>query len=294
MKKRTLLLFSFIFLILSARSVHAARFSFDPEEHSVGTTGPFVVALLLDSKEPLNALTVKVHLPPNVKVVDFSDADSIINYWIDTPIYDEAKGTFVFSGLIPGGYTGTGARLGVLTLQATSPGVSVLDYDRRETYSYKHGPAGEKLPLSVSPLTLMVVTGKDNIGSLSPDHENPESFKPELVRIPDAESPWHVAFQAQDKGTGIKRYEVSESAKKTSDFNSLEWQAAVSPYRLLNQEFTHYIYVKAIDASGNERVMVVAPINNRAWPLTLLSYILISILVGFGLWKFRAHAQSSH
>ena len=77
-----------------------------------------------------------------------------------------------------------------------------------------------------------------------------------------------MAFSAQDKELGIDYYEVWENNKKY-DINDIgnieeaEWAKTENPHLLKDQNLESYIYVKAVDKAGNERIEVIPP-NKRS------------------------------
>ena len=77
-------------------------------------------------------------------------------------------------------------------------------------------------------------------------------------------------------------YKVAESPYKTDNYDSLSWQDAESPYLLGDQSLTDYIYVKATDKAGNERVEMVLP--QSAGSPSLAFWIIIILLICLITW----------
>ncbi len=117
------------------------------------------------------------------------------------------------------------------------------------------------------------------------DTDPPEDFKPEIAQDPNIfEGKWFLVFVTQDKGSGIDHYEIQETRNKRQGKN---WVEAESPYVLKNQNLRSYIYVKAVDKAGNERVTFVEPKYPMKWyekPF-IWSIIILSIIIGYILWK---------
>lgn len=71
-------------------------------------------------------------------------------------------------------------------------------------------------------------------------------------------------FVAQDKGSGIDYYLIKESAGFIfSKFSP--WKKVDSPYILQDQNLQSYIYLKAVDRSGNTRLVFLKPSNPLPW-----------------------------
>jgi len=125
---------------------------------------------------------------------------------------------------------------------------------------------------------------------------------PEVSRDPNIfDGKWFLVFATQDKGSGIDHYEVLErrelkiqklgfSKEKSlhSKFYILNpWRVAESPYLLKDQELKSYIYVKAIDKAGNERVATLSPRNLLKWYEIwwLWGIIIIGIIIIYAVWR---------
>lgn len=287
--KKTYLTIAFIFLLCPSFVSAENRLYFDLEERVVGINKVFLVALKIDADESVNAVTLRINLPKNLEIVDFSDADSIINYWIEKEAQN--KDRLVVSGLIPGGFKGVGARIGILTLKANATAVSVLSFDPENTLVFKNSPVGEKSYFKLIPSDFEVLEGKDNSGGLGPDVFPPESFSPEIGRFPEDGDPYHVFFQAQDKDSGIYFYEVAESKKEKKNFNSLEWRRAQSPEILEDQSLRSFVYVKAVDKKGLERVVVLSPVNKSSWLAYNFHYIILIVILLVVFWFNKRYAK---
>jgi hypothetical protein len=122
------------------------------------------------------------------------------------------------------------------------------------------------------------------------DNDPPESFAPELGRdLNIFEGKWFLVFATQDKGSGIDRYEAEE--RKTDKVDDGQWKTAESPYVLQDQTLGSYVFVKAVDKKGNQRVAFWAPQqpkivwykNYLIWCI-IIAALFISLLGGM-LWK---------
>jgi hypothetical protein len=253
-----------ILVLVMPQFAAAATLYFDPQERTVGPDVPFDVAVLLDAPRPVNAFDVTVKLPPGIESVSFSDGGSAINYWIQRPTFDEKRHSISFAGIVPGGFTGTAARLVTMTLRAHVTGETLIGFDEQDTDVRQNTPDAAPESLVFSTVSLSVQTGRENLGNFVPDRDAPMPFSPSVVTDPSVGGGLPVVvFATQDTGTGVVQYYVSEQS--TPDPRRAVWQEAVSPYVLSDPTFSSWILVKAVDGAGNERIETLPPHSeNRA------------------------------
>ena len=295
MKKNTFSTTKHIFLttllVLAAtlpqNTAHASTISFDPQEKTVGLTTPFTVGLQIDADKPINTISVSMVFPKNITPVDTSDGNSIINFWIDKPVFDEHTRTLTFSGIIPGGYTGTGGRLILLTLVASSPGKTVLSADAAHSVVYLNTPDAVQDQLSIQPVTLWISPQKDNISNNVPDTVQPEPFSPSLIHVHDTlgNEQTAVVFATQDKGSGIDHYEVRETPPYTWFNAEGSWKTAESPYILEDQNLRSVIEIRAFDKAGNVRLEKIEPLYPFPWYIDIAGLLLITAAI-YIIWIF--------
>lgn len=266
-----LLSFLFVFLWLFPTMVFGARIYFEPQETTVGTEGTFLVAVLLDSShDAINALSVSIDIPEEFVPTDTRDGDSVISLWVDKPKWDEETRKLTFSGLIPGGFLGTYAHLITIELSPTGKlGNGKLSFDSEKTILLRNSVSPEKVALDLENITLSVIAGKENLPVVIIDTDPPEKFTPFITAHEQAfDGNYVVVFGTQDKGSGICCYFVTEKKGiEIRDHTELTWKEAESPYTLEDQSLKSFVYVKAIDKEGNERVAVIVPQS------TVLGYI---------------------
>jgi hypothetical protein len=269
-----------IFLLSAASHAHAATLYFDPQDHDLGLDQNFSLGLMIDADTAVNTFSVSLQFPTSLVPVDTSDGNSIINLWIEKPHYDELTHTLTFSGVIPGGFIGKGGRLLLLKVHTMKAGNFIVDYDKSKTQIFQNTPTADRDTVTTIPVTFAVIQGKENIENILPDTVPPNSFAPVLIHDPLIDNgKWLVAFDTEDKGVGLARFEVSESLSSTTAYDSLTWQTAESPYELHDQKMHSYIYVRAIDKNNNARVEMLGPVSPLPWYERSGSYILVSIIV---------------
>jgi hypothetical protein len=271
----------------------AARLYLEADGTEANQGDSMIAKIKLDNQgECLNAFDVTLSFSENLEFKDFSSGDSIINLWIVRPAQKDAvkinqQRSLNFSGGIPGGYCGSimgdqgesnilGEAVFKVVAAASStaqvnimPGAQVLKNDGLGTAAKL-----ETANLNLNITALPAKNADQWQNRLGEDRNPPEPFVIELFR--DArlyEGRYVLIFSAQDKETGIDRYEVKElssedkQAEKHQSFlrkisiwkKSPVWLAAQSPYLLKDQSLNSYVQVKAVDKAGNERMVEYFP-----------------------------------
>ena len=292
--KRLITAFSILGALVAPAFAYAATLSFTAPQTSVGVGEPFEVNVILDTRNSINAIEAAFIIPTGLELEHTSDGNTIVSLWVERPRYDREARTLAFSGIIPGGFSGTG-RLLTFTLKAERKGTIKLSFDRLRTVAYKNSPDGTLEPTTLQTLTLSAKEGTAPAPELSVDIEPPEAFTPLVTRDPQLyDGAWTLIFATQDKDSGIAYYEVSESPVRMTDPTKLSWTKAESPYRLLGEESAKYIYVRAVDEQGNIRTELYTRTHPLSWLLDLALGILILALILFVLRllrKKRRHAS---
>lgn len=239
---------------LIAKDTSAAGVYFEPQEAIAGTERDFSVGVMIDAENQINAVSVGIFIPPEITLADAVLGNSIINFWVDKPNFDESSGLLTFSGIIPGGFQGEKEPLLIVKFKTTKQeGKTYLNFNKEKTKVYLHTPEGVEDLLKLGSLALTIAKGKENSGVETVDRDPPEDFKPEISRNPNIfGNKWFLVFAAQDKGFGIFRYEVCEGSKR-------KCVPAESPYLLQNQNLNKNIFIKAVDKAGNEKIAALPP-----------------------------------
>lgn len=307
-------------LLMGAPFCDAAKLFVESGQSFAGPGDTLIAKIKLDNQgECLNAFDISVSFSDNLEFGDFSIGNSIISLWISKPSKADAdkinqQKKFSFSGGIPGGYCGSimgdlgeSNILGeaIFKVKTSAPasarimiesGPQVLKNDGRGTAAAVEIVNAE-LAISESSTS----TPDQWQQRLKEDATPPEPFIIELYkdeRLYDGK--YVLIFSAQDKETGIDRYEVMEISQEEKDAENQEsllkkisiwrkkpaWIAAQSPYLLADQSLDSYIRVKAIDKANNERMVeYFPPEEERAkvkkvsyGPVFMLSLFLVIIL----------------
>ncbi len=280
-KFKILILFlSFLTSIFVWRSISAAEIYFVGEQE-IGVGSQFKIDLIIDTQgEVINAVEGSVTFQRGfLGIKEISDGDSVVNFWIQKPKLT-LDNKISFSGITPGGYKGNRGKIFSVIFQSLKEGetefaisdVKILLNDGQATAA-QIKTTDMKIKISGSSKMPESVSLQKN------DNELPETFAPEIAQNPNIfDGQWFLVFAAQDKGSGIDRYEVSEGRG--------EFVVAESPYLLKNQKLDQEIFVRAVDKNGNERTVVLPPKNPRwqyknyiIWLIIILIVAIICLLV---------------
>lgn len=278
-----LIVFMMTFLF-AAGHAHAASLFFEQSGGGVPVNQASELGLFLDTEnEEVNAIEGVVLFPSGILELDeIRDGNSIVNLWVERPrVYETAEDSdgekIFFSGIIPGGYAGSGGLIFSMDVRALEEREVVFEI--REASTLLNDGKGTEAPLTTPPYSFRAssaaVTSSDTSYS---DTDMPEPF--ELIVATDASTfggRYFLVFATQDKGSGMDHYEVREGA---GSFVPTE-----SPYLLRNQEMDGEIAVKAIDKSGNEREVSLPPPKPVIWyEKYWKSIILMGVSFAFLAW----------
>jgi hypothetical protein len=270
-------------------SLRAASFFFETESQLIKPESYFKVELFFDPKgKEVNSLEGEIVLPAGLEVKEILEGDSIVPFWIKKPSLEDGK--VVFSGLIPGGFRGVlgafheGYKPGkVLTLILKSREEKEIEITLQEIKVLLNDGKGTELESEIKPLKITISQKAPEVFGVLPikDLDKPESFQPLISKDPNIfGGKWFLVFVTQDKGSGIDHYEVLESKKQKIEEG--KWLRAESPYLLEDQSLSSYIFVKAVDKAGNERIETIPPTNyspSSSNPFFLVIIILIGLII---------------
>ncbi len=193
----------------------------------------------------------------------------------------------IFSGIIPGGFKGVlspyyqGVKPGkILSLifKTKTTGEDLINL--KDVKVLLNDGLGTQAQSSVLPFQFKITQGAPSIMGLLPikDPDPPESFEPIITQDPNVfEGKWFLVFATQDKGSGVAYYAIHETTRKKdiTRINTKKWVVAESPYLLIDQKLRGFIYVKAVDKAGNERIAFVEPRYPVKWYENLIFWAII-------------------
>lgn len=277
------ILFFLLFGVFS--SVKAAQFFIAPPE-IYGNQEIEVIVGLDTENQMINTVELSLGFSPDDFLIkNVSNGNSIISFWVEEPKFSNEKGEIDFAGIIPGGYFGRGGDLIKIGLVAKKIGTAIFNIKNAKVLL--NDGQGTETKVAISDLKLNVVEASSPAGETSvkmKDIEPPESFTPQIVQDSNIfGGKYSLVFATQDKKSGIDHYEVQE--KRAFEifglkFGKTKWTIAVSPYLLIDQNLKSYIYVKAVDRAGNERIAVLPP-QKLAWYENYSLWVIIILLIIF-------------
>lgn len=275
-------------------TVYGASFLFEPLTADIGVGEEIEVIVQFDAKDTtINAISGEVVVPQeHIDIVAIDTGNSFIPIWIERPALNEAE-TIIFSGIIPGGFRGMidpstsaeymPAELFRMIVRGSSVGTGAVAFGDRELFL--HDGAGTQATSSATALTFQV-EGINDTRIVRNDITPPEPFTVSLERDEVLfGNRYFIVFNAQDKQSGVRYYEVQEGGGK--------WQQTESPYELKDQSRTNRVLVKAVDGAGNVRIVEAVPgkeSHRDTWILGIGSLLLL-----FGcLWLYYRRQHKHH
>ncbi len=262
--------------------VNAARLYFETGKTEVGIGQETEITLYVDSDEKtINALEGEINIPNYLSVESIRDGDSIIAFWGERP-YLQNNQKIIFSGVVPGGWKGSKAKLFSIIAKTKNEGTGTFSISNAKVL-LNDGKGTETL-VSTESLSFSI----DETIALTPtifdyeDDESPELFIPSIVQDPDIfENDYFLVFVAQDKGSGIDYYEALETKKILKDEEVGVWQRTESPYRIIDQTLKSFIYIRAIDRAGNSQIALIEPEKPTRDSIPIIIFIVLVIVITF-------------
>lgn len=276
----------------------AARLYFEPDQGTFSSETVLPVYLRIDTeKERINTIEAYIRFSEDIFDVErLSDGNSIISLWVERPSANanNVNGQIMFSGIIPGGYEEKDGLVLKIFLKSKKEGSGWIGVEPNSRVLL-HDGQGTPSDLTVSQAVFDIQAA--GLSFLIPqDNDLPEPFTPHIARdstIFDGE--WFLVYATQDKGSGIDHYEIHETTriqilKDTKEIlprKDAKWVVAESPYSLRDQKLQSYIFVKAVDMVGNERIAVLPPQKPLIWykNYTIWTIIILGVLLAYAIWR---------
>lgn len=289
-----------IFVLLLATiffwgSGYAQAAEISPELSSFFDNGQkfYEVKIFLNTEgESINAIEGEMdYQESNFDFQKITDGSSIVNFWLKSP-QKSSDGKIIFSGGMPGRYNGEkGFLFSTVFLLRSGSSVSQTEISFQNLKVYLNDSKGTEKKLDDFQSALDI---NDVMVVVAPvDTKPPEVFAPYVTRDPNlAGGRWVVILKAQDKGEGIDYYEVFESTEKYEleeviNNKSLPWRVVEdsNAFMLNDQSLESYVYAKAVDKAGNERMAVVIPavkksghFNYKVFSVIIILSIVVSVI----------------
>jgi hypothetical protein len=265
----------FAFYIFTDKA-EAASLYFDPNQKEVKLGELFPVEIRLDAEnEDLNAVEIKVGIQDDkLKLIDWSDGGSIINYWAMEPRVDEFK-NLTFQGGIVGGFKEKSGKILTLYYEALKPGQSSINIQSLSTV-YLNDGKGTKANLKFNNALVNISSEKIEITEfLIIDTTPPETLEAIISSSKDVyDGKYFVVFAAKDNDSGLDYIEIKEGDEP--------WVRAESPYLLKNQKLDKDVLIKVVDKNGNTRIET---LKLKQYQLIKKGiYVVVLILVILAVW----------
>lgn len=274
-----------LFCIFTPRAF-GADFSFNmPTE--IEQDKIFTTSILVDTqKTEINSAEVSFSYDNSkLEFLGFKEG-GVLNLWIVSP--KEENGKILFSGIIPGGVTGTYdsahndlQKLVLLNLLFKANSKGSADFNFISTKALKNDGLGTEL-FSVNNSSSILIRE-----SLNKDKEKTIKEQDSFDNIPPLEFkvffkdsdlnsgiPSLLIFHTVDNDSGIAKYQIKKDGK---------WQEVKSPLEVHKSFFDRSITIRAVDFAGNVRDSEVVIPGDISLFVFILS--LFAIIVGFYLIK---------
>lgn len=290
MKRYLLVAFSVLACtLLAPLTAQGARLILSSESLTPSANRELKLILQLDPEgKSVNAVEGRITIAGNYSIQKVTGGNTIINLWVQKP--EIQNGEVVFSGIIPGGYTGNlaadweGYKPGtVLELYVTPRNTGQIEATIRNARVLLSDGRGTEAPLTVHNFSAFVdkETGAAPSAPRQKNAQPPNHFVPRVFHDPNVlDDKWLVAFATTDEQSGIDHYEIMERYSRfdiRQFFTHNTWIVAQSPYELKNQRRDNYVFVKAVNHDNVAVIERIAPTVPVAWYENYI--VLVTIIV---------------
>ena len=157
---------------------------------------------------------------------------------------------------------------------------------------------GKATPLSLLPATFGIAKSLHvDLIEEPKDVLPPFSFTPKVGQSRDLfDGKYFIIFNTLDADSGVDHYELYESQREfkveeLTHHSEIKWRRSENPAALSDQTLRSFVYVKAVDRSGNSRIEIISPGregkgNTWSFNIRLASGILVITVVAFLAWFF--------
>jgi hypothetical protein len=220
--------------------------------------------------ENINAVEGKLLFPSDLlEAKTISDGNSAISLWIEKPAL-ESDGRITFAGITPGGFNIRQGLIFSVIFSSKQAGNGTLSFSGSRALLNDGQGTAASLTASGSNFIISSQLPAPALPTVK-DIYPPEEFLPKITSAPGIfDGQWFLVFATQDKGSGMAGYAVYETKQKQKNTKDIKWLPAESPYLLSDQTLSGYIYVKAVDQAGNERIEIISPRHPAAGGLNIL------------------------
>ena len=265
---------------------HAVSASFVLPKEPVRVGDEFVVEVFLDTEQQtINALEGAFSFLGGVSLKEVRYAGSVVSLWITNP-RERTPGVIDFAGIVPGGYQATPEKVGrgnlfTLVFKANEKGSAAITLGA-DSKSYLNDGDGTAVSLQGKSSRFTIETAQGStpqVSGIAADQVPPEDFTPYIV----SGEPYGVEgdvliFETTDRDSGMQKYLLAKSYIGFLPKSMLTWTEAKSPYSITSSDSYAYIYVDAVDVSGNSRIKVLSP-RGVSLPIALLVIVSVGAIL---------------
>lgn len=244
-----------IALILLPLQINAAEIHIDVTTKEP-KSGIYIADVKLETLEKsLNALDGELIFDSDKLLVErIYTGKSVVKSWILSPV--SKNGKIVFSGIIPGGFSGEGGNLFTIIFSSLDEGEVALGTNYQFFLNDGKGTSLQKSS-STSRFLAVSLKNKDDLNNLTFDDKPPRILQ-SVIAQNDAmfDGKPFIVVTAKDEESGLSRFEIALADKKISDdllntSDVLSWQEISVPSVLPDSFEKKYLYARVIDVEGN-------------------------------------------
>jgi hypothetical protein len=243
----------FLFLILAAllapQGAEALSVFVEQPTRTVRAGDTVLLSVFANTEgKEINSIDGDIVLPSSATVSAITVGGSAFSLWPAKPSLSGNRISFA-GGSISGI---EGPKIKLFTISLTAAKAGTLTIASENTAGYLSDGSGTKISGTAGKDSIVVsAAGTEASNGLAElilsDTTPPERFAIELGRDPQSyDGKYFISFQAEDKDSGIQRYEVKEEG--------FPLVRSGSPYVLQDQSLRSPVEVYAIDLAGNVRV----------------------------------------
>ncbi|MFH1820408.1 MAG: hypothetical protein ABH805_00575 [Candidatus Nealsonbacteria bacterium] len=290
-----------IFLLLFAPFlVQASVLYLEPEQGDYYPGDVFMMSIRIDSEdECINTVKTSLSFDSNVlEALDFSEANSILSFWLKRAEINHNQGVLSLAGGIPGGFCGQifgdprqsnliGRVIFQVLTNTNLEGSEITGVNLQDSSVLLNDGLGTPARLSLKSAVLTIQPGQPQVFRdewvtvLKNDNLPPEDFKIEITRDSSAfNNQYFLVFSATDNQTGVDYFSVKEGEG--------DWQLAQSPYLLQDQTLKSQVIVRAVDKAGNSKIIEFLSLKEKnattyswfllAFPIAALIFLFLYLL----------------
>ncbi|MCX6712434.1 MAG: hypothetical protein NT041_01950 [Candidatus Vogelbacteria bacterium] len=283
-KKIILLLSSILGLLVFVLPVQAAELAWQEVKNDNSKQAVFILRLTTNNNERENAWSGQINFDARqLKLQSISDAHSLVSLWLERPSVKNT-GSIIFSGITPGGFSGSGEILRlVFDLSNSGSAMTARNSIKIANFEALLGNgSGQMAKVTISPVVSMITDDKI-LNDLTQDQTAPE-LTWQITNENLISTDWQLSANAFDKQSGVRYVAMATTSNYLGPFAGLislnpklNWQKITGPQVLTKSELNHVIFIKSVDNAGNVKLIKLYPL--RAYLFVLFCIIIIGLIL---------------